>query len=307
MPAYNAADRIHIPLQALARQTGIVPAFFEIVIVDNASTDCTADTADTLPATQSLRNAGISVRIVREERPGLTHARLRGVAESCGPLICFLDDDTEPGPEYTQTGIAALANPARGLLISSIYPVYAQPPSPAIERFAHHLAINANLGDREIIYPGTPSLAPTVGAGMWVRRSAFLESVPVNNPESLLPDRLGSNLTSCGDTEIGYLIGKAGWERVFVPTLRLGHHIPARRLTTSYLVRLIDASIRSEMTLRQKYFGSAGMAKLRAKSFSRWIRTLLLLPFAMLLQRDGLRETLLKAAQHRAYARGPFR
>lgn len=307
MPAYNAADRIHLPLQALASQAGIRPDLFEIVIVDNASTDHTADVADKHPATQSLRHAGIPVRIVREDRPGLTHARLRGVAESTGPLICFLDDDTEPCPDYTHIGIAALANPARGLLISAIHPIYAQPPSPAIARFAHHLAINTCLGENEITYPATPTLAPTAGAGMWVRRNAFLAAVPVNQPESLLPDRLGSNLTSCGDIEIGFLIGRGGYERVFIPTLRLGHHIPARRLTVSYLTRLIDASIRSELTLRQKYFGHAGITKCRIKGVTRGIRALLALPFIMLAKRDGLRESILKIAHHRAYARGPFR
>ena len=61
------------------------PEKFEVIVVDNASTDNTSSVA---------KEAG--VRCVREGILGLTHARNRGIAESRGDLIAFVDDDAWP-------------------------------------------------------------------------------------------------------------------------------------------------------------------------------------------------------------------
>jgi GT2 family glycosyltransferase len=54
----------------------------EILVVDNGSTDRTAQVAAEFP-----------VRVVSEPRPGLSHARNRGIEESDGELIAFTDAD----------------------------------------------------------------------------------------------------------------------------------------------------------------------------------------------------------------------
>jgi glycosyltransferase involved in cell wall biosynthesis len=54
----------------------------EIVVVDNGSTDGTAELLRPLP-----------VRVVREDRVGRSHARNRGVAESRGEIVAFTDAD----------------------------------------------------------------------------------------------------------------------------------------------------------------------------------------------------------------------
>jgi O-antigen biosynthesis protein len=63
----------------------------EVVIVDNAPTD---DTAERLVLTSFPE-----FRYVREPRPGLDWARNRAIAEASGEIICFTDDDAivDPG------------------------------------------------------------------------------------------------------------------------------------------------------------------------------------------------------------------
>src|SRR5689334_22582165 len=59
--------------------------FFEIIVVDNASTDNTKLIAEKRPG----------VRVVKEERKGLTRARQRGYEEAKGDILAYLDADTK--------------------------------------------------------------------------------------------------------------------------------------------------------------------------------------------------------------------
>ncbi|PIQ95491.1 MAG: UDP-glucose--dolichyl-phosphate glucosyltransferase [Nitrospinae bacterium CG11_big_fil_rev_8_21_14_0_20_56_8] len=84
IPAYNEAPSIGLVLDALPRET-----LHEIIVVDNASTDATADAA---------RRHG--ARVVRESRRGYGSACLRGMAEMDNPdIVVFLDADFSDYPE----------------------------------------------------------------------------------------------------------------------------------------------------------------------------------------------------------------
>jgi glycosyltransferase involved in cell wall biosynthesis len=61
---------------------------YEIVVVDNASTD---DTGSVIA--EAARHSAVSLRGVREPRPGVACARNRGIREAVGPWIAFFDDD----------------------------------------------------------------------------------------------------------------------------------------------------------------------------------------------------------------------
>ena len=84
---------------------------YEIIVIDNASSDGTAAVA-----------AAAGVRCVREERLGLSHARNRGIAESRGELIGFIDDDAWPEPEWLQRLDDLFADPAVGCAGGQVVP-----------------------------------------------------------------------------------------------------------------------------------------------------------------------------------------
>ena len=69
---------------------------WELVIVDNGSTDGTDEFLASLPA----RIAGATVKTVCEPRQGLAIARNTGVGVSRGDIVAFTDDDCYVAPDY---------------------------------------------------------------------------------------------------------------------------------------------------------------------------------------------------------------
>lgn len=85
---YNRAVSLKNTLESLCGQAVPVGVSWEVVVVDNNSTD---DTPALLAATVAEWEGRL--RFVREERQGLSHARNRGIAEARGRYLAFTDDD----------------------------------------------------------------------------------------------------------------------------------------------------------------------------------------------------------------------
>lgn len=99
IPALNEAGHIEKAIEALKLQT-VDPADFEIIVVDNNSTDDTSRIA---------MSAGAD-KVVLETEPGTNIARQRGVVESSGEIVAFLDADCIPPPDWLEQIGTFLAN-----------------------------------------------------------------------------------------------------------------------------------------------------------------------------------------------------
>jgi glycosyltransferase involved in cell wall biosynthesis len=94
IPLYNKGPYI---LRALQSVTGQRYQDFEVVIVDDGSTDNGAELVENLGDPR--------FRIIRQKNAGPGAARNRGIAETSTPLIAFLDADDEWMPEYLETAM----------------------------------------------------------------------------------------------------------------------------------------------------------------------------------------------------------
>lgn len=96
MATRDRAGMLERALAALARQDLGEP--FELVVVDDASTD---RTAEVLAELERSETTGISVRVIRRAAPGgPAGARNTGWRAAAGELIAFTDDDCEPESDW---------------------------------------------------------------------------------------------------------------------------------------------------------------------------------------------------------------
>jgi glucosyl-dolichyl phosphate glucuronosyltransferase len=91
---HNHANRLIRTLAELPRIRS-PKAPWELLIVDNASSDATPD----ILARQQWPT-GWKVRVVREEKLGLSNARNRAIGEALGEYLIFIDDDETADPDW---------------------------------------------------------------------------------------------------------------------------------------------------------------------------------------------------------------
>jgi glycosyltransferase involved in cell wall biosynthesis len=92
IPAYNEEAYLGRCLSAIVAQTKYAPETFEIIVVNNASTDGTGALAAAFPG----------VQVVDEPRKGLTYARQAGYMASTGALIANVDADSMLTPGWVE-------------------------------------------------------------------------------------------------------------------------------------------------------------------------------------------------------------
>ena len=105
IPTYNRAGLVGLAVESALAQTFTDR---EIVVVDDGSTDGTAET---------LARFGTAIRVVRKENGGEASARNRGIREALGTWVAFLDSDDLWEPDALERLIAAAAtHPGAGLV-----------------------------------------------------------------------------------------------------------------------------------------------------------------------------------------------
>jgi len=220
-------------------------SLWELIIVDNGSSEPVKSWVD------SSWHPG--ARIVREERLGLTYARLSGYHAARGEIIVFVDDDNLLAPDYLRTVLSILTdNPRIGAAGGKVTAQYEIAPPQWFAGMERMIACR-NLGKEVLVAEWAsstiserryPECAP-IGAGMVVRRAAFASYVENVSKDSgrLLLDRAGTSLASGGDNDIVMSVLQGGWHVAYLPALELQHIIPPGRLTPTYLARMAYSSM----------------------------------------------------------------
>lgn len=233
---YNSAGRIGTTLEHLAcqRTSGAWP--WEIVVVDNASTDNTAALA--AQTWRRLGRADVSLIVVDQPKPGLSGARAKGIETARHDVLIFCDDDNWLSPDYVAHAFSLLeAHPQVGAAGG-----YGQATTdvPLPVWFEHYKTCYACYPQGKEDGQLSGVYAFLYGAGLVIRRAA-LSRLAAQGFAPVLPDRVGNKLSSGGDTELSYALRLAGYKLWFSEKLIFQHYIPASRLTTRYLYRLVSA------------------------------------------------------------------
>lgn len=270
---HNSANRLEPTLNHLARQILPEPINWEIVVIDNASTDATGLIAQQLAEHLNLKSR---LRVIRETTPGLSAARRRGILECHHDLAVFCDDDNWLAPNYLALSFEILSrNPGIGVLGGCSQAASDIPLPSWFQDFAHVYAVGR-------LAPSSMDLTEREGfvwgAGMGVRVAPLRRLYEQHFP-SLLSDRKGKELSSGGDAEICKWLIAAGY-RVWLETrLSFEHYIPPQRLEKSYLKGILKGWTSSGCALNhyQAYLQSTFLKAHNSSTLKRWRHQIYLL------------------------------
>lgn len=224
IPTYNGAERLPLVLAKLRSQITPDSLTWEILIIDNNSHDQTQDLVEKY---QREWPTTVPLRYYFEPRQGVAFARQRAIAEAQGQWVGFIDDDNLPAVNWVAEAYQfGCSHPQAGAYGGIIEPqgdvVLLQD-----KRIQNFLAIRRYSQTPQLFQPEKLRLPP--GAGLVVRRDAWLQSVPA---QLLAIHRAGD------DYEASLHLHKAGWEIWHNPAMTLQHCIPDWRLQRSYLMPL---------------------------------------------------------------------
>ncbi len=229
---HNSAGRLKPTLEHLKRQVVPPGLAWEVLVIDNASTD---DTARVAPGLWNDDKAA-PLRVVAEPKMGLSNARARGFAEARFDLVSFVDDDNWVAPGWVAKVFEIMAShPEVGACGGRSEAVFEVPPPEWFERYQGYLAIGSQSAQVGDITEGHGWLW---GAGLTVRKAAW-EFLTRNGFHPLLSDRSGTRLTTGGDIELTYALRLSGWRLWYDESLSIKHNMPAGRIEMGYLRRLM--------------------------------------------------------------------
>lgn len=254
-------------LAALAAQT-LSRDSWELLVIDNASEVPLSGNVDL-----SFHPQG---RIVREEALGLTNARLRGMRESTGTLLVFIDDDNVVASDYLeQASNIAQQWPILGVWGGQAFPEWQELPADWTREYWPWLGLREL--DREY-WSNAPrdSKALPFGAGMCVRRTiaaAYADSFAHNSRRRLLVGRTGRELAGSEDTDIAFMACELGLGVGLFPRLKMSHLIPRQRVQEEYLLRLIEALTHSGALLNWMHGGGPPLRPSRSERLLRWYQS----------------------------------
>jgi len=235
---------------------------WEIVVVDNASSD---DTAGAARAT-----LGEDATVVVEERLGLSHARNRGVAEARGEVLVFIDDDITVDERWVRTyeetfrdgSVAAAGGPVETIFPEGSDPDYVRAVMADGGSGTGHYMPD---GGRAEVFPGRDPGYPR-GGNMAIRAAAIED---VGDFDVALG--WGKHQIPAEETELFARMCAAGHRIWYVPEAHVLHRFQIEKVNWAYLKRWHRGYGRASVIMKGR--PSAGRRLLRvADQLVTWLR-----------------------------------
>lgn len=246
---YNSVDRLPPTLAHLARQRVNRGVRWEVVVVDNASTDATSQVA---AASWHQHGCSTLFRVVHQPEPGLSAARARGLDVARYGLVVFCDDDNWLAEDYVQIAFDTMgAQPRAAVIGGQGTAEIADEAPPWFARYANYYALGPQ-GDASGDI--TNAKGYVYGAGLVLRRSAW-DALRERGFASQLTGRKGDVLSSSEDRELCYALRLLGYHVHYVEGLRFRHEILPRRLKWSYFLTMVEMAHRTS-PITEAYLGA---------------------------------------------------
>jgi glycosyltransferase involved in cell wall biosynthesis len=253
---HNSVNRLPKVFESLEKQKDLNDIKWEILIIDNSSTDNTFDYVNVYAKAHDL-----PIQVLSEPKMGLSYARKTGIDFASYEFICYIDDDNWVNENYISTIYRImLNNPEIGLCGGQGIPAFESTPPWWFESFQGAFAVGPQGYNQSGFIMELPG--HLYGAGMTLRKSAWLQLLH-HGFSYKLTGRQGITLSSGEDSELSFALQLAGYRLWYEPTLTFYHFMPEGRLNETYLRNLFIAFGKSDvvLTIYQSQFSSFGRIK----------------------------------------------
>jgi glucosyl-dolichyl phosphate glucuronosyltransferase len=223
---YNRDVYIRQSMESIANQDAD-RSLYELILVNNNSTDRTHEICSSF----GNEHPGLQYKYHIESSQGLSYARNRGLHESSGDLVVYIDDDAFAERSFVSNMIRFYdLHPAVMGSGGRIIPQFEAGKPEWMSKFLMKLVAAVDLGEEAIPFP--KALFP-IGANMTVRRQIFnkIGEFDVNL------GRKGKNLQGGEEKDIYVKMRELGHNPWYVPDTVVRHIIPASRMTKEFIRR----------------------------------------------------------------------
>lgn len=238
---HNSIKRLPITLKYLSNQITHRSLNWEIILVDNNSTDNSSNFA-----IEFLEQSDVftSYKVINEKRIGLVYARESGAMEANYDYLIFCDDDNWLCNNYIQQvyDFFEILPPNVGI-IGGIGEAFFQNDSLngkgiLASATGKQCDFEGDITDKTIVY----------GAGMAIKRNIFT-TIKRRNIKFLLTDRIGKKMSSGGDSEICMISVLLGYRIHYYSTLHFFHYMPNYRLSKEHCTQALVGLANSKFYL----------------------------------------------------------
>ncbi|MBX7483641.1 glycosyltransferase [Qipengyuania qiaonensis] len=241
IPVWNGERRIAGGLEALQQQT-LAPEMFEVIVVDNGSTDSTAE----------IVKRFANVRLLGEKRPGSYRARNHAVANARGRFVLFTDDDCIPDKDWVEKALEHARRHGENALIGGHIKLFrTDGGSDTLLRYEQTSYFKQEwyLANERCV------------TANWLCSRALLDKVGGFNGE----------LFSGGDMDCAKRIARSGAALIYAPDMAVNHPSRARLGAILSKKRRVLGG-RWQRENRKSFFGMARMLVHEMLGEMRWLR-----------------------------------
>ena len=227
----NRARQLATLFQCLGSQKDIENLNFEIVIVDNNSSDNTKEVAYAF-----CEGSNLKVHYLFEEKTGLSYARNSGVLASKGTYLLFVDDDVLIPEQFFSSVLFGLQEfPEFHIFGYKVLPKWGDFKSPFWMTFKRPFGLSQSflpihdLGGEALPYPNRRAKNP-IGACFLAKKEVFEKLGPFREDLGA-----GSQSGLHEDSEFFWWALVNNFKLLYWPYAFVYHPVDSKRLTMSYL------------------------------------------------------------------------
>jgi len=238
---HNRAALLRDALKSYSEMHELQDVVHELIVIDNKSSDNTRKVVDEFTNNKS-------VRYVLEDELGLSYARNRGIRESSGEVIAFVDDDII----FSERWLVELEQGAKKWTDAAVYGGKTLPKwemaKPLWFIDDGFFEMRGTVGHFEPNIPeGYMSQFPW-GCNMAFRRS-ILETLKFDGELG----RKGGMLLSSEEWDLFYEIRRMGGKFVYLPKAMVIHRITQERGERKYYIKRTQTHMKSVVYMYQKH------------------------------------------------------